>query len=206
MLLTTAEVESKLNEIDCSSLPKPGNNKGERGQILEQMLGIPNSSRLIDLIDGELKSFTFGESVAITQLKHCLTQIVDMSVEYNESKVYEKMKQTIYVAFSKNNEYIGSKTLKMNGEMFKKYAEDYSFIAAHVKYAVDNNLELNQLGFTYRNKPTHTITGPNNVIQIRTKASKNSRGSYNPLCYNGVLLNNKSMGFYLTCSYAKEII
>ena len=38
----------------------PGRNKGERGQALELILGIPNSSALTDLEDGELKTFTVG--------------------------------------------------------------------------------------------------------------------------------------------------
>lgn len=58
--LGVEEVENKLNIFDYSQLPKPGKNKGDRGQLFETALGIPNGSDLIDLIDGELKSFTEG--------------------------------------------------------------------------------------------------------------------------------------------------
>ena len=73
--LSVEQVENKLNNFDWSQLNKPGINKGDRGQDFETALGIKNGSDLTDLIDGELKSFTIGQSIAVTQLKHCLSQI-----------------------------------------------------------------------------------------------------------------------------------
>lgn len=196
MLLTTTQVEAKLNESVCKSLPKPARNKGGRGQLLEEMLGIPNSSRLTDMVDGELKSFTVGESIAITQLNHCLADIIDASVEFYDSKVYEKLKQTIYVAFSRSNEYMGSKTIReeTDTEHFTKLAEDYGYISASVRQSYMNG------------QPLHTITGPNGLLQIRTKAAKRPDGTYKALCYNGVELKDKGMAFYLTNSFGKEVV
>ena len=65
MKLTTEQVEKKLNTFDYSQLPKPGKNKGDRGQLIETALGIPNSSNLTDLVDGELKTFTVGQTIAV---------------------------------------------------------------------------------------------------------------------------------------------
>ena len=70
MTLTLKEVKENLTTVDFTKLPKPARNKGGRGQLLELALGIDNSSNLCDCVDGELKSFTQGESIAVTQLKH----------------------------------------------------------------------------------------------------------------------------------------
>ena len=72
MTLTLRETENRIKTTNFDSLPKPRKNKGVRGQLLELALGIPNSSKLTDLVDGELKSFTKGESIAVTQLRHTL--------------------------------------------------------------------------------------------------------------------------------------
>ena len=109
MKFTTEQVENKLNTFDYSQLPKPGKNKGDRGQLFETALGIPNGSDLIDLIDGEQKSFTEGETIKVTALKHCLDEIVS-SVEFYDSKVYQKLKQTIYVGFDHDGKFLKSKT------------------------------------------------------------------------------------------------
>jgi hypothetical protein len=55
------------------------------------------------------------------------------------------------------------------------------------------------------NQSLHTISGPNKIMQIRTKASKGKNG-YSPLCYNGVELKNKSMAFYFLSKYVKDVI
>ena len=55
-------------------------------------------------------------------------------------------------------------------------------------------------------KELHTITGPNGLLQIRTKASKSSAGNYTPLCYNGVQLKDKYMAFYLLASFGKKVV
>ena len=77
MNLTLSQVKINLTNVDFSKLPKPGKNKGDRGQLLELALGIPNSSRLTDLVDGELKSYTKGESIAVKQLRHALPEVMN---------------------------------------------------------------------------------------------------------------------------------
>ena len=70
MTLTLTETEKRLQNTNFEALPKPRKNKGVRGQLLELALGIPNSSKLTDLVDGELKSYTKGESVAAVSYTH----------------------------------------------------------------------------------------------------------------------------------------
>lgn len=196
MKLTTNQVYAKLKTTDFSAFEKPGKNKGSRGQLLETALGIPNTSKLKDLVDGELKSFTIGQTIAVTQIKHCLSDIIDGTVEFEDSKVGQKLAQTIYVAFTKDNDYMGTKVVneELDPQHYQELAEDYGYIAAQIKAAYATGSEL------------HTITGPNKLLQIRTKANKNKYGKYTPLCYNGVELKDKYMAFYLLADFGKQVI
>lgn len=196
MKLSTAQVEEKLNTFDYTQLPKPGKNKGDRGQLFETALGIENGSDLNDLIDGELKSFTLTEPIAVTMLQHCLTEIIDDTVEFEDSKVYEKLKQTIYVAFDRAGNFLKSKTINEanSPEHYQELTEDYGYIVAQIKAAYVTGTEL------------HTINGPNNLLQIRTKANKRPDGTYKPLTYNGQQLKDKAMAFYLLGKFGREIV
>ena len=100
MTLTLTETQNRLQKTNFEALPKPRKNKGVRGQLLELALGIPNSSKLTDLVDGELKSYTKGESVAVTQLRHTLTEVFNKT-PFNQSKLGIKISRTLYVAFDR---------------------------------------------------------------------------------------------------------
>jgi len=211
--LTVRQVVLKLEVIDFTQFKKPGKNKGSRGQLLENALGIVNSSSLKDMIDGDLKSFTEGETIAVTQLKHCFSEIIEDRISFDESKVGQKLKQTVYVGFTRKNDYIG--TSLMNEEIDSKHyqhlREDYEFICDNIRLAYERGVELNQLGFVNlkgknKGKPTHTITGPNNLLQIRTKASQRKKGGYTPCDFAGVTFNNKGMAFYFVSSFGKTIV
>ena len=194
MELTINEVYGKLKTTDFSVFEKPNTNKGERGQLLEIALGIPNTSNLKDLIDGEMKSFTVGETIAVTQLKHCLSEIIEDSVSFDESKVGQKLKQTVYVGFSRNNEYVGTEVLneELHPEHYQELKEDYEFICDQIRQSFECETELK------------TTTGPNGILQIRTKASK-TNGRYVPLDFCGVTLKDKGMAFYLCGQFGRNL-
>jgi hypothetical protein len=194
--LSTDQVVDKLTQNPPTGFAKPGRNKGERGQLIEQSLGVANSSELKDLSDGEIKSFTLGESIAVTMLQHCLTEILEDSVSFAESKVAEKLSQTIYVGFTRSNDYVGSVVVNSETDPihYQQLAEDYEFICDAIRSAFDRGNEL------------HTINGPHNLLQIRTKASKTKSGNYVPLTYAGEFLNDKAMAFYLRASFGKVVI
>ena len=195
--LSTAQVENMLNTFNFAQLPKPGTNKGERGQILESALGIKSGSDLRDMSDGELKTFTVGESIAITSLGHCLPDIIDNSIPFRDSKVFQKLKQTIFAGFDKKDgAFIKSKTINQvnSPECYEKLEEDYNYISSQIKHAYASRELL------------HTINGPNGLLQIRTKAGKKSDGTYTPLLYKGTQLKNKYMAFFLCASFGKEIV
>ena len=192
--LTVNEVFGKLKVTDFSVFEKPGKNKGARGQLLETALGVPNSSDLKDLEDGEIKTFTVGESIAATQLKHCLSEIIEDAVSFDDSKVGQKLKQTVYVGFTRDNDYVGSVVLneETHPEHYQQLREDYDFICSKIRRAFDVESELN------------TITGPNGLLQIRTKASK-TNGRYVPLRFAGVTLKDKGMAFYLCGQFGRNL-
>ena len=192
--LTVNEVFAKLKVTDFSAFDKPGKNKGARGQLLETALGVPNSSDLKDLEDGELKSFTVGESIAATQLKHCLSEIIEDKVSFEESKVGQKLKHTVYVGFTRDNDYVGTELLneETHPEHYSELKEDYEFICNSICTLFNAGKELN------------TITGPNKLLQIRTKASK-TNGRYVPLSFAGCTLKDKGMAFYLCGQFGRNL-
>ena len=194
-MLNTLQVAAQLKVTNFDAFAKPGNNKGSRGQLIETALGIPNSSNLKDLVDGELKTFTVGESIAVTQLKHCLSEIIEEGVTFSESKVGEKLSQTIYVGFTRANDYVGTEVLnpETHPEHYQELAEDYTFICDSIRSAFDAGNILN------------TITGPNGLLQIRTKASK-TNGRYVPLTFANCTLKDKGMAFYLCGKFGKEVL
>jgi hypothetical protein len=192
--LTVNEVFAKLKVTDFSAFGKPGKNKGARGQLLETALGVPNSSDLKDLEDGELKSFTVGQTIAATQLKHCLSEIIEDKVSFEESKVGQKLKQTVYVGFTRDNDYVGTELLneETHPEHYSELKEDYEFICNSICTLFNAGKELN------------TITGPNKLLQIRTKASK-TNGRYVPLSFAGCTLKDKGMAFYLCGQFGRNL-
>ena len=190
MTLTLTETEKRLQKTNFEALPKPRKNKGVRGQLLELALGIPNSSKLTDLVDGELKSYTKGESVAVTQLRHTLPEIFN-NTPFNKSKLGIKISRTLYVAFDRNNNFLGTAT---HTETNKLIEGDYQYICEIIRHRVG-------IG-----KPLTTITGLNGVLQIRTKDSKDRNGNYHPIKWEGKEISNKGYAFYLTGRYAKGIV
>ena len=186
MTLTLRETENRIKTTNFDSLPKPRKNTGVRGQLLELALGIPNSSKLTDLVDGELKSFTKGESIAVTQLRHTLTEVFNKT-PFNQSKLGIKISRTLYVAFDRNNNFLGTATHTKTNPLIE---EDYNDICDFIR----------------NTKTLKTFTGRNGLLQIRTKDSKDRNGNYHPIIWEGQQISNKGFAFYLTGRYAKSIV
>ena len=178
MTLTLRETQNKLQKTNFEVLPKPRKNKGVRGQLLELALGIPNSSKLTDLVDGDLKSFTKGESVAVTQLRHTLPEIFN-NTPFNQSKLGIKISRTLYVAFDRQNNFLGTATHTETNQLIE---QDYNDICDYIR----------------NTKTLNTFTGRNGILQIRTKDSKDRNGNYHPIKWEGQQISNKGFEFYLT--------
>ena len=195
MTLTLNEVKENLTKVDFSKLPKPKKtNKGKRGQLLELALGIANTSKLTDCVDGELKSFTQGESIAVTQLKHILPQIF-ANIPIYRTKLGIKTQQTLFVGFDRDNNFIGSTTLTPDSDPkhFEQLEEDFRDICDAILTAY------------YDKKELHTVTGRNGLLQIRTKDSK-YKGKYHPIIWKGQKLSDKGFAFYLTGKFGRELL
>lgn len=195
MTLTLNEVKENLTKVDFTKLPKPKKtNKGKRGQLLELALGIANTSKLTDCVDGELKSFTQGESIAVTQLKHILPQIF-ANIPIYRTKLGIKTQQTLFVGFDRDNNFIGSTTLtpESDPKHFEQLEQDFDDICDAI------------LGAYYDKKELHTVTGRNGLLQIRTKDSK-YKGKYHPIIWKGQQLSNKGFAFYLTGKFGRELL
>ena len=196
MTLTLNEVKENLTKVDFTKLPKPKKtNKGKRGQLLELALGIANTSKLTDCVDGELKSFTQGESIAVTQLKHILPQIF-ANIPIYRTKLGIKTQQTLFVGFDRDNNFIGSTTLtpESDPKHFEQLEQDFHDICDAI------------LDAYYDKKELHTVTGRNGLLQIRTKDSKDKKGNYHPIKWKGYTLKDKGMAFYLTAKFGKELM
>ena len=193
MTLTLTETENRIKTTNFDSLPKPRKNKGVRGQLLELALGIPYSSKLTDLVDGELKSFTKGDSVAVTQLRRTLTEVFN-NTPFNKSKLGIKISRTLYVAFDRQNNFLGTATHTEKNNPTVLIEGDYQYICEIIRHRIANGL------------PLTTITGLNGVLQIRTKDSKDRNGNYHPIIWEGKEISNKGFAFYLTGRYAKTIV
>ena len=195
--LTVKEAVDIFKKTNFEKISSPEINKGSRGQLVEKILGLKNNSNLIDLEDGELKTFTRGESIPITQIHHCLSDIIYESISYENSKVGQKLNQVIFIGFSRSNCFLGfniiNKDIDLN--IYKKISEDYEFICNQIRETYNKKGQLN------------TINGPNSILQIRTKASKNKKtGEYTPLRFNGHKLKDKYMAFYLHPSFGKKYL
>ena len=95
MKLSTNQVYARLKTTDFSGFQKPGKNKGERGQLLETALGVANSSNLTDLVDGEIKSYTVGQTIAVTQVKHCLLILLTELLSLKIAKLVKNLHKRI---------------------------------------------------------------------------------------------------------------
>ena len=195
MTLALNEVKENLTKVDFTKLPKPKKtNKGKRGQLLELALGIANTSKLTDCVDGELKSFTQGESIAVTQLKHILPQIF-ANIPIYRTKLGIKTQQTLFVGFDRDNNFIGSTTLtpESDPKHFEQLEQDFHDICDAI------------LDAYYDKKELHTVTGRNGLLQIRTKDSK-YKGKYHPIIWKGQQLSDKGFAFYLTGKFGRELL
>ena len=128
-------------------------------------------------------------------LQHCLNEIIESRVAYNNSNVGKKLKNVLFVKFAKSGKFVKSlvSNLQTHQELHIKLREDYEFICNEIRRRYDNNEELS------------TINGKHNLLQIRTKASKTKLGKYVPLEYNGRRLKDKAMAFYLTTTFEQNI-
>ena len=185
--MSICELQEKLKPIIGKKINMPKtSNKGEAGTLLEKLSGIPQSSACLDCTDGELKVFpvyrdTKGilkpkQTIAMTMLDTAMLK----TTTFNDSRVYAKLKRTLYVPYERNGDEVVymtptliDLTLDENVELYSKLCSDYDLIRE--KYVKDNKLS----------------SSDGTLMQNRTKGA--GHGS-------------KSRAFYMKKGFATEYI
>ena len=197
--IKVADAITRLNSLDFKIFGKPGINKGSRGQMIERALGLNLNGDLLDFEDGELKTFTLGETIFVTQLHHCLAEIIEDKVDFVNSKLGKKLQKTIFVGFDRignfKNSYIVDNEIQI--DHFKKLEVDFQDLSNKIRDAFEDKRTLST--------KADNLNGPNMLLQIRTKDSKRKNGQYNPLIYKGHQFREKYMAFYLRADFGKII-
>ena len=132
-----AEAHEKLKLIDLDTAPVPGKNKGDRGQWVENQVGLNLSSNLNDFEDGELKTFKNGQTVAVTMLNHCLKEIIE-GVSHNDSNVGKKLRHVLIAKFSKENgKFVESVVMskETHDNLCDRIEEDFNLICDKIRTA-----------------------------------------------------------------------
>lgn len=181
-----------------ATTPPPGRDKGSRGRANEVIQGIPQSSALIDGMDFEAKTTTIGQDIRVTQLKHCLEDIIENSVEFDDSKVGTKLDQvwyTVYERKEKGGQMLGNAVFgsEAEPEHHRQLQEDYGFLSAYIKSCYLNNVEVK------------TRSGPNRLLKVSTSAAPLKSGDYTPLRYKETRLRDKGMAFYICGRFSREM-
>ena len=128
--MTTQDVLTKLNLLlNTSHVCAKTQNKGGAGIFLEKLLGIPQTSKCLDMIDGELKVFPLKpngkakESCAITMVDKTMRDTV-----FEESRVFKKLENTLFVAYERKNDTICFKHIihfTKDSKYFEQIKKDY---------------------------------------------------------------------------------
>lgn len=181
-------------------------NKGKTGQLLEIALGLKNTSKTLDFIDGELKTNKcdrFGkplETMFITQILSIIDELLTMK-DFYETRLYEKIDNLLYVPISKDGrpeewfflpyEHVNLNDIKYNA-LRNQLESDYYSICRQLRDHIENGYDGN----------IHTSNGE--FIQIRSKDSM----PYSPIYSKefGKYVSNKNHAFYFKKTFMNYIV
>jgi len=183
-------------------------NKGNTGQFLQQLLGMPNNSNLTDFSDGELKtnkSHPNGmprETMFITQISKDFDSLFYENLEAN--RLLDKIDNLLYLPVVKPDgsspeEWYFLPAHHVDSEQNRVLKEMYLQDFLSLKQQILDHLDSSDDGYI------HTSNGK--YIQIRSKDAKRKDGSYNPI-YSKVLdryVSNKNHAFYFKTDFMKAI-
>jgi len=176
--------------------------KGHSGQYLQLAIGLPLSNNKQDFEDGELKTTGLWnnltrESIKIATFEHLIDGMFS-ELPWNETHVFRKIRNFLLVPCVKGSknweDWYFEKPIWISTEiqqnLYRFLEEDYQFIASHVHKEILNGRLL------------HTITGPNNFLQIRTGDNK----PYKPAYYQGTMYANKKLAIFFTGRFVRDIV
>ena len=191
--------------LDSKQLLDLHTNKGNVGQILELLIGLPNSSRRLDFEDGELKtnkcdrSGNPKETIFITQVGTRLDEVLARN-PFEESYIFHKIRNVIYVPVCKE----GSEASWMFLPCIHVNLEEKRFNELRTQLERDYYKIVDQLKQHIESSPDgyiHTSNG--SFIQVRSKDSQ----PYNPIYSQiyGRYVSNKNHAFYFKKEFMKYL-
>lgn len=191
--------------VDTSQMENIIIAKGRMGQILEILLGIDNSSRTLDFIDGELKTNKcdrYGnplETMYITQISSIIDELI-LKKDFYETRLFKKVSNLLYVPVCKEGNpedwfFLPYVHVNLENDRFyelkMQLEEDYYEICDTLRFHIEESND----GYI------HTSNGK--FIQIRSKDSK----PYNPI-YSMIYkryISNKNHAFYFKKDFMRHI-
>ncbi|OSI08469.1 hypothetical protein BWD08_03785 [Neisseria animaloris] len=184
-------------------------NKGGVGQFLEKLIGLKNTSSLTDFTDGELKTNKSDisgkplETMFISQISSSFDELINDELTFKNSWIYQKIRNMLYVPICKvsdnpDNWFIHSAyhiCLDHNPMVYQQLEKDFLVIRKLL------NQDIRELSDGF----IHTSNGE--FIQIRSKDSKRSDGTYNPIfsTTHNRYVSNKNHAFYFKKEFMRAI-
>lgn len=182
-------------------------NKGHVGGLLEALIGLESSRRLLDFEDGELKTNKAQrngqplETLAVTTLLGTIDTLLSAPpLAFAESNVYRKISNFVYLPVVKDSEDSGDwyfvdvvhVRVQPKTAVFLKLEEDYMGIAAIMRQQVLSGHSL------------QTANGSNDYLQVRTKDGK----PYKQLRSEefGRVVSDKNRAFYLKRPFLRDAV
>lgn len=182
-------------------------NKGNTGQFLQELLDLPNNSKLTDFDDGELKTNksdkngTPKETMFITQISRDFDEL--FFSENVTNRLFAKIGNLLYLPVCKDSSnpedwyFLPAYhiPIQKNEELFDILKNDFMIIKNKVLHDLEHS----------SNKLIHTSSG--RYIQIRSKDAKRTNGQYNPIYSNHLnrYVSNKNHAFYFKRNFMLDI-
>lgn len=182
-------------------------NKGNTGQFLQQLLGMPNNSNLTDFDDGELKTNkadkhgTPKETMFITQISRDFDDL--FFNDHSNNRLFTKIGNLLYLPVCKES----------------KHPEDWYFLPAYHIAIQDNQELVSLLRQDFADIKQKVLSDLNNLndgfihtsngryIQIRSKDAKRANGEYNPIFSRHLnrFVSNKNHAFYFKRDFMLDV-
>jgi DNA mismatch repair protein MutH len=178
--------------------------KGNTGKLLEKIIGLPAGNTLRDFENGELKTNKCNETgkpletMFISQISNRFDELLDESLKFKDSWIYEKIQRLLYVPVVKTDKdpdnWYFLKTvfidISQNEDLYNQLKSDFEQIKQKVIGDVNSGDNF-----------IHTSSGK--YIQIRTKDAK----PYNPIFSNRLNreVSNKNFAFYFKKDFMKKV-
>lgn len=185
-----------------------GRNKGGLGNLLETVLGLPASTRLNDLTDGELKthkSSSVGsplETVAVTMLNTCIDDLLD-DVPFRMSRPGRKMSRSIFVPVYRDPSVVAYDWRYLDPVFVDLGAQEWHGVADQLSHDFSEISREVREGLLTGDTMLHGTTSRGRLLQIRTKDSKPYHPIYSKKAQR--VISNKNYAFYLTKSFITTI-